>query len=120
MTAMRAAAVRGRPPCSSGAWPRLPCTIQRSTLWLADAIGNADLAFKAHEAQVKALTEEFKARGILAAEGEHFTVNRSDQVASRLDVAAVKQFLGDAWRKFEIPSITTVVRIKAVQRIAAA
>jgi len=32
----------------------------------------------------------------------------------------VKQFLGDAWRKFEIAIITTVLRIKAAQQIAAA
>jgi hypothetical protein len=30
----------------------------------------------------------------------------------------VKQFLGDAWRKFETASITTVIRIKASQRLA--
>jgi hypothetical protein len=47
-------------------------------------------------------------------------VTRSDQVSSRLDVAAVKQFLGDAWRKFETASITTVIRIKAVQQLATA
>jgi hypothetical protein len=41
-------------------------------------------------------------------------------VSSRLDVAAVKAFLGDAWRKFEATSITTVIRIKAVQQLAAA
>jgi hypothetical protein len=87
---------------------------------LADAIGNADLALKAREAEVKALKEEFKARGIVTAEGEHFTFNRSDQVSSRLDTAAVKQFLGDAWRKFETASITTVIRIKATQRLASA
>ena len=87
---------------------------------LADAIGNADAVLKGAEAQAKALKEEFKARGLLAAAGEHFTITRSDQVSSRLDVAAVKSFLGDAWRKFESASITTVIRIKAVQRLAAA
>jgi hypothetical protein len=87
---------------------------------LADAIGNADLALKAHEAEVKALKDEFKSRGLLTAAGERFAVTRSDQVSSRLDVGAVKQFLGDAWRKFETASITTVLRIKATQRLAAA
>ena len=85
---------------------------------LADAIGNGNLALKAHEAEVKALKEEFKHRGLLTAAGEHFTVTRSDQISSRLDVAAVKQFLGDAWRRFETTSITTVIRIKAVPRKA--
>jgi hypothetical protein len=76
------------------------------------------LALKAHEAECKALKEEFKARGILIAAGENFTINRTDQISSRLDANAVKQFLGDAWRKFETASITTVIRIKATQRLA--
>ena len=87
---------------------------------LADAIGNGNLALKAHEAEVKALKDEFKNRGLLTAAGEHFTVTRSDQISSRLDVAAVKQFMGDAWRRFETTSITTVIRIKATQRLATA
>jgi hypothetical protein len=87
---------------------------------LADAIGQADLALKAYEAEVKALKDEFKSRGLLTATGERFSVTRSDHVNCRLDVAAVKQFLGDAWRKFETASITTVIRIKAAQRLAAA
>jgi hypothetical protein len=87
---------------------------------LADALGDADLALKAHEAEVKALKDEFKARGLLASAGERFTVTRSDQVSSRLEVAAVKAFLGDAWRKFEATSITTVICIKAVQQLATA
>jgi hypothetical protein len=85
---------------------------------LADALGDADLALKAHEAECKALKDEFKSRGLLTAAGEHFTITRSDQVSSRLDVAAVKQFHGDAWRRFETANITTVIRIKATQRLA--
>jgi hypothetical protein len=87
---------------------------------LADALGNADAVLKGSEAECKALKEEFKSRGLLTVAGEHFTITRSDQISSRLDVAAVKGFLGDAWRKFETASITTVIRIKAVQRLAAA
>jgi hypothetical protein len=87
---------------------------------LADAIGQADAVLKGAEAEAKALKEEFKSRGLLAVAGERFTVTRSDQVSSRLDVTAVKQFLGDAWRKFETASITTVIRIKAAQQVAAA
>jgi hypothetical protein len=85
---------------------------------LADAIGNADAVLKGAEAECKALKDEFKQRGLLTAAGEHFTVTRSDQVSSRLDVAAVKAFLGDAWRNFETASITTVVRIKTTPRLA--
>jgi hypothetical protein len=73
---------------------------------LADAIGQADALLKGAEAECKALKDEFKSRGLLTASGEHFTVTRSDQVSSRLDTKAVKQFLGDAWRKFETASIT--------------
>jgi hypothetical protein len=87
---------------------------------LADAIGQADAILKGAEAEVKALKDEFKVRGLLTAAGEHFTVTRSDQISSRLDTAAVKVFLGDAWRKFETPSITTVMRIKAIERLATA
>jgi hypothetical protein len=87
---------------------------------LADAIGNADAVLKGAEAECKALKDEFKSRGLLTAGGERFTVTRSDQISSRLDVAAVKAFLGDAWRKFETASITTVIRIKAAQQLAAA
>jgi hypothetical protein len=87
---------------------------------LADAIGHADALLKGAEAEVKALKDEFKARGLLTASGDRFAVTRSDQVSSRLDIGAVKQFLGDAWRKFEAASITTVVRIKSVQQLATA
>jgi hypothetical protein len=87
---------------------------------LADAIGQADAVLKGAEAEVKALKDQFKTRGLLTAAGEHFTVTRSDQISSRLDTAAVKAFLGDAWRKFETASITTFIRIKAVQRLATA
>jgi hypothetical protein len=61
---------------------------------------------KGAEAECKALKDEFKARGLLTTVGEHFTVMRSDQVSSRLDVAAVKAFLGDAWRLMISPSFT--------------
>src|SRR5580700_10853951 len=87
---------------------------------LADAIGQADAVLKGGEAECKALKEEFKSRGLLTASGERFTVTRSDQISCRLDVGAVKAFLGDAWRKFETASITTVIRIKASQRLAQA
>jgi hypothetical protein len=87
---------------------------------LADAIGQADAFLKGAEAECRALKEEFKSLGVLTAAGERFTITRSDQVSSRLDVAAVKASLGDDWRRFEIAGITTVVRIKAVQQLAAA
>ena len=39
-------------------------------------------------------------RGLLTAAGERFTVMRSDQINSRLDVAAVEAFLGETWKRF--------------------
>jgi hypothetical protein len=38
----------------------------------------------------------------------------------RLDVKAVKECLGESYRRFEVATISTVIRIKAVQRFAAA
>jgi hypothetical protein len=87
---------------------------------LADALGQANALLQGVEAEVAALKATFKERGILTAAGERFTVTRSDQVSSRMDVQAVKKFLGDAWRKFETANITTVIRVKAVERLAAA
>ena len=87
---------------------------------LADALGHADAVLKGADAECKSLKEEFKRRGLTTAEGEHFTVMRSDQFSNRLDVAAVEQYLGEAWRRFETTSITTVIRIKATRRLAAA
>jgi hypothetical protein len=87
---------------------------------LADAIGQADAVLKVAEAECKALKDEFKSRGLLTAAGERFTITRSDQISSRLDVAAVKAFLGDSWRRFESATITTVVRIKTTPRLASA
>ena len=83
---------------------------------LADAIGSADAMLKGAEAEAKALKDEFKARGLRVVAGGNFTVTALDQICGRLDVAAVKTFLGDTWRQFEVASITTVVRIKAVSR----
>jgi hypothetical protein len=69
---------------------------------------------------VQCAEERIQAGGLLTAAGEQFTVTRSDQVASRLDVPAVKTFLGNACRKFETASISTVIRIKPVLRVAIA
>ena len=85
---------------------------------LADALGHADALLKGAEAECKALKDEIKRRGLLEVAGDSFVVRVSEQIASRLDVTAVKQYLGDSWRRFEVASISTVVRIKAVYRLA--
>ena len=87
---------------------------------LADALGHADAVLKGAEAECKALKDEIKRRGLLEVAGDSFAVRVSEQIASRLDVTAVKQFLGESWRRFEIASISTVVRVKAVKPLAVA
>ena len=83
---------------------------------LADAIGAADAVLKAAEAECKALKDEFKARGLTEVAGDQFTVTAKDQMAGRLDTAAVKAFLGEGYVKFEKAVISTVIRISASNR----
>jgi hypothetical protein len=87
---------------------------------LADELGHADALLKGAEAECKELKDEFKRRGLLTVTGEQFTVTRSEQISGRLDVCAVKQYLGESWRRFEVATVSTVIRIKAVQRLASA
>jgi hypothetical protein len=88
---------------------------------LADAIGHADAVLKGAEAECKSLKDEFKRRGLTEVAGDSFTVTATEQIAGRLDVKAVKDYLGDScWHRFEIAAISTVIRIKAVQRFAQA
>jgi len=35
-------------------------------------------------------------------------------------VGAMKQYLGESWHRFEVATISTVIRIKAIQRLATA
>jgi hypothetical protein len=87
---------------------------------LADAIGHADAILKGAEAETKALKEEFKRRGLLDAAGEHFAVRASEQISGRLDAKAVREFLGERYHKFELAVVSTVIRIRAVERLAVA
>src|ERR1700731_1284879 len=87
---------------------------------LADALGHADAVLKGAEAEAKALKDEIKRRGLLEAAGDSFAIRVAEQISGRLDVAAVKQYLGESWRRFEIATVTTVVRIKAVERFPSA
>src|ERR1700684_2578792 len=86
---------------------------------LADAIGHADAALKGAEAECKALKDEFKGRGLTEVAGDSFAVTATEQIAGRLDVPSVKQYLGESWHRFEVATVSTVIRIKAVQRFAA-
>jgi hypothetical protein len=87
---------------------------------LADAIGHVDAVLKGADAECRGLKDEFKRRSLLTVAGEQFTVTRSEQISGRLDVSAVKQYLGESWRRFEVATVSTVIRIKAVQRLASA
>jgi hypothetical protein len=87
---------------------------------LADALGRADAISKAAEADLKALKDEFKARGLAQVAGDEFTITATEQIAGRLDSKAVKAFLGEAYCRFEAPVISTVIRVKAVNRLAIA
>ena len=87
---------------------------------LADALGHADAVLKGAEAECKALKDEVKRRGLLEAAGDSFAIRVSEQISGRLDVAAVKQHLGDGWRRFEVATVSTVVRVKALKSLAAA
>lgn len=87
---------------------------------LADMLGQADAVLKGAEAECKLLKDEFKNRGVVEVAGDHFTVTATEQIAGRLDSKAVKEYLGESYRRFEIAVISTVIRIKAAQRFAAA
>jgi hypothetical protein len=47
---------------------------------------------------------------LLEAAGDSFAIRVSEQIFGRLDVAAVKQHLGDSWRRFEVATVSNVVR----------
>jgi hypothetical protein len=87
---------------------------------LADALGRADAVLKGAEAECKALKDEFKRRGLLQAAGNEFTVTATEQISGRIDAKAVREFLGDAYYRFENAVVSTVIRVKAVNRLAAA
>jgi hypothetical protein len=87
---------------------------------LADALGRADTILKAAEAEVAALKDEFKFRGLKAASGDAYGMTCTEQLSGRLDSKAIRQFLGDAYPRFEVPVITNVVRVKPIVQPLAA
>jgi hypothetical protein len=86
---------------------------------LADEIGRVDAISKAAEAELKALKDEFKARGLTSAMGNMFAITATEQIAGRLDTAKVRDFLGVAYSRFEVAVISTVIRIKPAARTLA-
>ena len=87
---------------------------------LADMLGQADAVLKGAEAECKLLKDEYEARGLIEVAGDRFTVTAAEQIAGRLDSKAVKEYLGESYRRFEVAVISTVIRIKSAQRVAAA
>jgi hypothetical protein len=90
-----------------------------SDVALADEIGRVDSISKAAEAELKTLKDEFKSRGLIEVAGDAFIVAATEQIAGRLDAKAVREFLGPAYARFEVPVISTVIRIKAANRMLA-
>jgi hypothetical protein len=86
---------------------------------LADEIGRVDAITKAAEAELKALKDEFKARGLIDVAGDAFTVTATEQIAGRLDAKAVREFLGPTYARFETAVVSTVIRIRAANRTLA-
>src|ERR1700733_12519857 len=87
---------------------------------LADLLGQADAAVKGAEAECKLLKDEFKRRGLVEVAGNRFTVTSTEQIAGRLDSKALKEYLGESYHRFENAIVSTVIRIKSVQRITSA
>jgi hypothetical protein len=87
---------------------------------LADAIGRADAIVKAAEAELATLKDEFKARGLSDVAGDDFAVRATEQISGRIDTKAVKELLGARYSAFEKVIISTVIRIKAANRLALA
>src|SRR4029077_350431 len=68
---------------------------------LADEIGRVDAIAKAAEAELKALKDEFKARGLDCAEGLVSTVTAAEVFKNTLDTGRVREALGDHVKQFE-------------------
>src|ERR1700752_2106709 len=84
---------------------------------LADEIGRVDAIAKAAEMQLKALKEEFKARGVDCAEGLISTVTASEVFKNTLDTARVREALGGHVKQFETLMVSTVIRIKPTRHL---
>ena len=68
-----------------------------SPAMLADLIGQLDRRAKDATSELDAAKDAFKARGVLIAEGEAFSVMVQKSIRATLDNAAVKAELGQSW-----------------------
>ncbi|MEO6607825.1 MAG: hypothetical protein ABIN69_05090 [Aestuariivirga sp.] len=68
-----------------------------SAALLADMIGQLDRKAKDATAELDAAKDAFKARGVLIAEGEAFSVMLQKTIRATLDTATVKTEMGQSW-----------------------
>jgi hypothetical protein len=64
---------------------------------LADLIGQLDRKAKDATAELDAAKDAFKARGVLIAEGDAFSVMLQKTIRATLDTATVKTEMGQSW-----------------------
>ncbi|HEV2572006.1 MAG TPA: hypothetical protein VGU72_09735 [Beijerinckiaceae bacterium] len=87
---------------------------------LADMLGAADAIMKAAKAELDAHKAEFQKRGLASMAGAKYLITCTEQIAARLDTDAVRRFLGADACKFEVPSISNVIRVKPSPALAIA
>lgn len=87
---------------------------------LADMLGTADAIMKAAKAELDAHKAEFQKRGLDSMAGAKYLITCTEQIAARLDTEAVRKFLGGDVCKFEVPSISNVIRVKPSPALAVA
>jgi hypothetical protein len=87
---------------------------------LADELGRVDALLKGAEAECQSLKDEFRRRGLSEVAGSNFTVTATGKFSTRLDTKAVREFLGEAAKRFEVVSASIVIRIRAINRMAVA
>ena len=109
----------GPPPFSAmNSTPATPSLFSDEAL--ADAIGRADAIVKGAEAELATLKDEFKSRGLVGSRGRriHGDGVRTDFGPDRRQ--GREGLLGARYSAFEKVIISTVIRIKAANRLALA
>jgi len=61
---------------------------------------------KAAEAELAAVKNEFKGRGLAEAAVDEFAFTATEQISGRLDAKAVEEFLGASYVRFEYASMS--------------
>lgn len=80
---------------------------------LADALGHTYAIAAAAETELGRLKDEFKIRGLHKVVGDHFEVMAIDVKTKRIDMKAVKNFLGNRVGQFEKTGVATRIIVKA-------